>query len=234
MFVFRSSILLLLIAVPLLIANKFPSYLENCKNDEKLNECFLEKAQAGISHILKGDPELKIPTYLPLKVPLAVNFGANDLKFIAENLSISPNGISVLEAKWDTSKKTVYLKFKSNKMSWDYDYIFEGKVLGKQVKEKGHGKKLYENGWFSYAMEYDVIQVDGVDYAKIKGGKSNYSVEKISYTFENFDPSDEFNKDWQKLDQIVHPQVSALTFQQNGFNFDILKTLKLLVFRIQF
>lgn len=30
------------------------AYLQKCKNDEHLNECFLKSAEAGIVNILKG------------------------------------------------------------------------------------------------------------------------------------------------------------------------------------
>lgn len=52
-------------------------------------------------HVLlcSGDPEIKIPSFLPLKVPFTVELGTNDFKYDIENLVISPNEIPVLEAK---------------------------------------------------------------------------------------------------------------------------------------
>lgn len=51
----------------------------------------------------------------------------------------------LLYRRWDTAKKTIYLKFKFSQVTWDFDYIFKGNVLGKQMNEKGHGKQRYGN-----------------------------------------------------------------------------------------
>ncbi|GLV42151.1 uncharacterized protein CBL_04891 [Carabus blaptoides fortunei] len=210
MYVFK-VLALLFCAVPLLAASKFPTYLQKCKNDEHLNACFLKSARAGIVNILKGDPQLGIPQYKPLKVPYQIVLETKDLKLVIDNLKVVAP-VVINDAKWDTDKRNISMKVDFTKIIWDYTGKLDGKFLDQNVNASGNFTHIYENGWGTHNLLYDIVEIDGEKYGSINGGTSSYTSGKITCMFENIndDMQQLINKNWEKFDGLFHKDIEVL------------------------
>ncbi|GLV42152.1 uncharacterized protein CBL_04890 [Carabus blaptoides fortunei] len=209
MYVFKVLVLLFCV-VPLLASNKFPTYLQKCKNDEHLNACFLKSARAGIETIYKGDPQLGIPQYNPLKVPYQIVMDTKDLKLVFDNLKVIA-AMSLNDAKWDTDKRNISMQIDFTKIIWEYTGKLEGKFLDQIVNASGNFTHIYENGSTMVNLQYDIVEIDGVKYANITGGNSSYTA-KVTYVFENMNDDLEqlINKNWEKFSEIFRKDLEVL------------------------
>lgn len=81
--------------------NKLPlfltaSYFPRCyRNDPKLNECLLKATETVKPFLIKGVPELNVPTIEPLIIPsIELEQGSQALNFKASLMNVTVHGLS--------------------------------------------------------------------------------------------------------------------------------------------
>ncbi|KAJ8939704.1 hypothetical protein NQ318_009804, partial [Aromia moschata] len=165
------------------------TYIKPCKRDEPdLKACVKQHAIAAIPYLLKGDKEYKIPSMVPLHIPL-ISLSPSD------NLSIKMNNIvlrgletaEVRDIDFDLKKKHVHAKLAFKKIDLAGEYEMNGRILVVPIQGKGPASIVSENFLVDYSFDYNLVKKgDGKEYIDNDiRPVTTYVAEKNHYQFDN-------------------------------------------------
>ncbi|XP_049822910.1 protein takeout [Aethina tumida] len=158
-------------------AKKLPSYFPQCSRDDpKLNQCLMKAAETVRPYLLKGVPELSIPSIEPFGIPevtLEQGTDALNIKAVLHNTTIHGLGnYKFSKFEFDVEKYEFRAKAIVKPISLEGDYKVNGRILVAPIEGQGQ---------FTAAIE----SADVDFYQKVQRTKNKKGIEFLTPTYTN-------------------------------------------------
>ncbi|XP_045471922.1 uncharacterized protein LOC123678764 [Harmonia axyridis] len=123
-------------------AKDLPSYFPRCfRNDPKLNECLLKATETVKPFLIKGVPELNVPTIEPLVIPqIELEQGSQALNFKASLRNVTVHGLSSYKLDrfdFDVPNLQFFCGGHVEKLELEGKYKVTGKILIAPIQGEG-------------------------------------------------------------------------------------------------
>ncbi|KAK9879079.1 hypothetical protein WA026_003893 [Henosepilachna vigintioctopunctata] len=160
--------LLVLCCVIILPAIKglLPPFIKVCNfTSPDFAKCAVESGKAALPSILKGNRELDIPPFHPLKIPL-VEFSSGSFRLNATDVVMDGyHNFNITDVKFDKEQQFLEIDSTSPLFELNFHINIDGKLGSLRIEGNGPTViKLY-NGTFAYKFNYKTHKENGKTFA---------------------------------------------------------------------
>lgn len=134
----------LLVAISCLLLHvadqsRIPSYMKVCKrHDPQLNECIVNSIETLRPYLLKGIPELDVPSIEPLTLPEVLVAQGAGIKAVGKNIEINgPGSFIIKKLNVDLANYQVDISVDLPSLTFSGQYEVSGRLLVLPLKGKG-------------------------------------------------------------------------------------------------
>ncbi|XP_017773965.1 PREDICTED: protein takeout-like [Nicrophorus vespilloides] len=196
-----------------------PSYLTACsKNDPKFTECATKSANAAMKVISIGDPTFKVPPLKEFKLNEVFIDNGETLKIKFTDVIISGlENLASSSVNFDFEKKHVRFITETPLMQLDGHYDISGRILVLPISGNGTSQIKFDGCHFIYDFDYDLVDIEGKQYAQLKNDNIEFTPKKIHFDFKNlFNGNVQFgtemnkvlNENWEEVGKEVSPAIN--------------------------
>lgn len=146
--------------------SKIPSYIKVCKrNDPKLNDCIINSIETLRPYLLKGIPELEVPSMEPLTLPEVLVARGAGIRAVGKNIDISgPGSFVIKKLNVDLSNYQVDIAVDLPFLTFDGEYEVSGRLLVLPLKGKGPVKANATNCKADVVLRARTVKKEAGDY----------------------------------------------------------------------
>ncbi|KDR14111.1 circadian clock-controlled protein-like [Zootermopsis nevadensis] len=119
--------------------SRIPSYIKVCKrSDPKLNDCIINSIETLRPYLLKGIPDLDVPSIEPLTLPEILVAQGAGIKAVGKNIDIyGPGSFVIRKLNVDLENYQVDISVDLPYLTFDGAYEVSGRLLVLPLKGKG-------------------------------------------------------------------------------------------------
>ncbi|KAG5896217.1 hypothetical protein JTB14_009718 [Gonioctena quinquepunctata] len=163
--------------IPSIDGKHLASFVKPCrKDDPNLKACFLKRSKEVMAHLIKGNAELKTPSFSPFYVAAVEVEPLPGFLFRMENLTVyGLDGTEFVDIDWD-SYNIIRLRFVAEKTESRAHYRASGKLLAFPINAEGSAFFQTENSTTESIIRFESFQ---------KGGKKYVNTSTIEVDFKN-------------------------------------------------
>ncbi|GLV32226.1 uncharacterized protein CBL_11817 [Carabus blaptoides fortunei] len=181
----------LLFILPHILAENY-DFLQRCdKNDPNIDDCMLRSANLALPHLLKGNPKLGLPSFLPWKF-LKYVYGSNDTVSITVEKGII-HGLeetNITNIKWNMDQRHINVQMFMPKIYGISDYIADGYFMDHKFSGKGVMFQILDEFQAQLDVDYEVNE-NG--YATVTNVGYDMNFEKLTIYLQGLYNGEETN-----------------------------------------
>ncbi|KAL3277272.1 hypothetical protein HHI36_012622 [Cryptolaemus montrouzieri] len=157
-----------------------------CPLTHDFKPCFLEKGNAAIPLIAKGDPEYNIPKMDPFEIPVVKLFSSPSMALNLTNLKIyGLENLKIIDIEVDLNRRMFRTTLKGENVTAIGNYSIDGKILVMPIKSKGLFSMYIQNGIYIATKIDHIIDKHGEKYYKPVFEPLDYHLEKVDFQIHN-------------------------------------------------
>ncbi|KAG5887713.1 hypothetical protein JTB14_020016 [Gonioctena quinquepunctata] len=164
-------------------------FIKRCKKDDpNFKTCCMESAKEAIPLILKGNPDLKMPSYIPFRIPMLKMEPSPGLNL--KLMDLDYYGLDKAELKdldINLEKQKIFMKIFHPKATSKFNYEISGKLLSFALEGQGPGMMITENATSLETLTYKLFERDGKQYINLSSLNLdiNHDPGQVHYHFDN-------------------------------------------------
>ncbi|KAK9879052.1 hypothetical protein WA026_003867 [Henosepilachna vigintioctopunctata] len=212
-FCFVSCLLIVCVSLSSGAGKDLPGYFPRChRSDPKINECLLKATDQVRPYLIKGVPELNMPSIDPFTIPeVSLEQGSNILNFKAKLNDIIIHGLSnykFSQFDFDVSKLQFHCKGGIDELKLEGKYDVNGLLLGAPVRGKGDFTAEIGSSNLTVFQAIKIVKKKGVEYTKPIFTNSTIEVAKPqAKLFGLFDNNEQLTK---ATNEVIQDNVEKL------------------------
>ncbi|KAJ4447893.1 hypothetical protein ANN_09902, partial [Periplaneta americana] len=195
------------------------SFLKVChRSDPKLNECVQDALEELRPHLVKGIPELDIPSCEPLELKEMVldqGKGAVSLKSTYKNIKVyGSTKFQLRNIRIDIDKKRVRMKMRFPLLRMSSQYNMDGRILMMPIKGNGNSEGNYTGIEATITIQGEHIKRNGQIHFSVKDFDLKFSIGHATVYLDNLFNGDRelgeamnafLNENWDTVVMEVKP-----------------------------
>ncbi|CAH2009024.1 unnamed protein product [Acanthoscelides obtectus] len=216
---FEITLLVTITAVHCATSNNLPSYFKVCRrSDPNLEKCFKNSANELKPLLVKGIPELSIPSCEPLLIPEVVidqGTGAVSLKSVYKDIKVyGPTQFMIKQVVVDFDKDRMKIKIFLPHLRVECKYLIDGRILMMPISGNGMSNANYSDIDATAIVRAERVKKDGDIYYNIKDFFVDFTIGHASIQLDDLFNGDEdlgramnsfLNENWKQVANEVKP-----------------------------
>ncbi|KAK7869871.1 hypothetical protein R5R35_006676 [Gryllus longicercus] len=200
---------------------KFPPYIHKCSiKDPNLEQCALEAGRVALPHLVKGNPQIRLPSLDPLSVTEVRVQSGNQLDMHCRNIVLKGlANTELLHIGIDLKNKVYSCICRIPRLEISGDYTVDGRVLILPIKGNGKAVFTFDDAVMYYQQKYDLEKKGDRYYLKFPDSSATFNCSKAHFTMDNLFNGDKqlgntlnnfLNENWRAVvDDLGQPFVDA-------------------------